>query len=33
VRWRAEMRAMFVVYVVLITVGIAYCLTIGFMHN
>jgi hypothetical protein len=33
VRWRAEMRAMFVVYLVLIVGGIAFFTTIGFLHN
>ena len=32
-RWRAEMRAMFIVYIVLITVGITYCVTLGLLHN
>jgi hypothetical protein len=31
--WRAEMRAMFVVYLVLITTGIVFSSVIGLMHN
>jgi hypothetical protein len=31
--WRADMRAMFVVYLILIAGGIAYCAELGFMHN
>ena len=31
--WRAEMRVMFVVYLVLITAGITFCSVIGLMHN
>jgi hypothetical protein len=33
VSWRAEMRAMFVVYLVLIIGGIAFFTTIGLIHN
>ena len=31
--WRAEMRAMFVVYLVLIATGILFYAAIGLMHN
>jgi hypothetical protein len=31
--WRAEMRAMFVLYLVLIVGGIAFYAAIGLMHN
>ena len=31
--WRAEMRAMYVVYLVLIATGILFYAAIGLMHN
>jgi hypothetical protein len=31
--WRAEMRVMFVVYLVLITAGIAFYTVIGLTHS
>jgi hypothetical protein len=33
VSWRAEMRTMFVLYLVLIVLGIAYFMTIGLLQN
>jgi hypothetical protein len=33
VSWRAEMRAMFVVYLVLIVAGITFYSAIGLIHN
>jgi hypothetical protein len=31
--WRTDVRAMFVVYLVLIVAGIAYVSVIGLLHN
>jgi hypothetical protein len=31
--WRADVRAMFAVYLVLIVAGIAYVSVIGLLHN
>jgi hypothetical protein len=33
VSWRAEMRAMFVLYLVLVVSGIAFYSAIGLLHN
>jgi hypothetical protein len=33
VSWRAEMRTMFVLYLMLIVLGIAYFMTIGLLQN
>jgi hypothetical protein len=33
VSWRAEMRAMFVLYLILIASGIVFYSAIGLMHN
>jgi hypothetical protein len=31
--WRVEMRVMYIVYLVLITLGIVYFSVIGLLHN
>jgi hypothetical protein len=33
VSWRADMRAMFVIYLVLIATGIVFYSAVGLMHN
>jgi hypothetical protein len=33
VSWRAEMRTIFVLYLMLIVLGIAYFMTIGLLQN